>query len=88
MGHLEPLEYVEDFAQAWRSGTDEENAELRAGMRSAREQGTAVGGPSCCGTTSQWHRPWCELEPKRYRNRQDDRRPPLNREHAWLVQRR
>lgn len=35
------------------------------------------GGSSCCGTTSAWHRPWCQAGPRRYRHEHQWKRQPV-----------
>lgn len=64
------LEYVEDFERALQFTI--RDAEGRASLTAAYQQawfdGQARGGRSCCGTTSEAHRPWCEVGPWRWRN--------------------
>lgn len=63
------LEYVEDFMREWRSTLRDPvgRAILETALRQAWKDGLEQGGLSCCGTISDWHRPWCHTGPRRHR---------------------
>lgn len=63
------LEYVEDFAREWTATM--RDPEGRAALETVRQETQAAdrerGGQRCCGTTKEWHRPWCKTGPRRFR---------------------
>lgn len=63
------LEYVEDFDAAHLATMRDPvgRARLTTAYQQAQLDGRARRGERCCGSTSEWHRPWCETEPRRYR---------------------
>lgn len=63
------LEYVEDFDRARRATLSDPKgrAALTMAYQQAQADGQNHGGQQCCGTTADWHRPWCETGPRRYR---------------------
>lgn len=65
------LEYVEDFEREHRNTLrdPEGRAALTMAYQQAQADGQAHGGQQCCGTAADWHRPWCETGPRRYRAR-------------------
>jgi len=66
------LEYVEDFMREWRLTLRDPpgRAALTIAYQQAQQDGRNRGGRRCCGTTSGWHRPWCETGPRRYRKQE------------------
>ena len=69
------LEYVEDFMRAWHATMRDPagRASLTVAYQQAQRDGQERGGLRCCGTTSEWHRPWCRVGPRRHRAAQEDR---------------
>ena len=63
------LEYVEDFMRAWRDTMRDplKRACLTVAYQQAQVDGEDRGGMRCCGTVSEWHRPWCRTGPRHYR---------------------
>jgi hypothetical protein len=63
------LEYVEDFNRAMRDTLRDPagRAALTTAYQQAQADGRDRGGRQCCGSTTEWHRPWCEEEPRHHR---------------------